>query len=386
MFRSKNIMLVVLVLFCFNKMLSQNSRFSSSICGQVVSWLTIQMDDPVVLQTAGRFVPVFTGKVNLDSGAMFDMEASLNLNGNVIFENMHVVQKGGHFKPYRVWTRYASDNFEIRGGLQKINFGSAKLFRPLMWFDSMDPRDPLQLTDGVYGLLTRYYFPNNANVWAWGLLGNKQAKGWEMFGSSQWTPELGGRLQVPLLKGETALSAHFRKIDLNNSRVESMAQDGLLNESRVGFDGKWDLGVGLWVEATVAITSENDLAIPHFQDHWNVGVDYTFPLGNGVGMTIEYLRFHAGRQLMNKQTGVHLLGSMLNYPLTITDNLSAMLYFVPSVKSTFHYVSWSKMLDNWSFYFIGYWNPVNAQLLSFQSDARSLFSGKGLQLMVAYDF
>jgi len=53
--------------------------------------------------------------------------------------------------------------------LQKINFGSATLFRLLMWFDRIDPRDPLKLTDGVYGLLLRYYFHNNTNIWLWGL-------------------------------------------------------------------------------------------------------------------------------------------------------------------------------------------------------------------------
>ena len=68
--------------------------------------------------------------------------------------------------------RYSSDQFELRLGLQKINFGSASMLRPLMWFDQMDPRDPLHLTDGVWGLLARYYFLNNANIWLWGLYGN----------------------------------------------------------------------------------------------------------------------------------------------------------------------------------------------------------------------
>ncbi|GAI27146.1 unnamed protein product, partial [marine sediment metagenome] len=48
-----------------------------------------------------------------------------------------------------------------------------------MWFDRIDPRDPLQLTDGVYGLLLRQYFLNNANIWVWGLYGNDDLRGWE---------------------------------------------------------------------------------------------------------------------------------------------------------------------------------------------------------------
>ena len=54
-------------------------------------------------------------------------------------------------KPYRATVRYARPRFDARLGLQKISFGSATLLRPLMWFDRIDPRDPLQLTDGVYG-------------------------------------------------------------------------------------------------------------------------------------------------------------------------------------------------------------------------------------------
>jgi len=56
-----------------------------------------------------------------------------------------------------MWIRLSTKQFELRAGLQKINFGSATLLRPLMWFDKIDPRDPLQLTDGVYALLARYY-------------------------------------------------------------------------------------------------------------------------------------------------------------------------------------------------------------------------------------
>ena len=62
------------------------------------------------------------------------------------------------FKPYRLWLRYSTSHLEIRAGLQKINFGSSNILRPLMWFDKMDFRDPLMLTDGVYALLGRYYF------------------------------------------------------------------------------------------------------------------------------------------------------------------------------------------------------------------------------------
>ncbi|MDR1585772.1 MAG: hypothetical protein LBS07_06360, partial [Prevotellaceae bacterium] len=104
---------------------------------------------------------------------------------------------------------------EVRLGLQKINFGSAQLFRPLMWFDAIDPRDPLQMTDGVWGGLFRYYFQNNANFWLWTLYGNDEVKGWETAPSAQSLPEIGGRVQLPLKQGEVALSYHLREADFS---------------------------------------------------------------------------------------------------------------------------------------------------------------------------
>lgn len=95
----------------------------------------------------------------------------------------------------------------------KINFGSASIFRPLMWFDKIDYRDPLQLTDGVYALLGRYYFSNNANLWLWTLYGNDEPMGWEKTPAVWQIPEFGGRIQQPVPRGEAALSYHHREAD-----------------------------------------------------------------------------------------------------------------------------------------------------------------------------
>ncbi len=154
----------------------------------------------------------------------------------------------------------------------------------------------------------------------------------------------------------------------------------LLNENRIGLDGKWDVGVGLWFEGSTTITEENNILVPRFQDMWNVGLDYTLPIGSGLGATVEYLRYHAGNEFFRNGNTVSLLGTMLNYPLSITDNVSAMLFYLSAQNQLYNYVSWSKMLDKWSFYAIGFWNPVNAQLLTIQTGSKNLFSGKGCKL------
>jgi len=352
----------------------------------MTGWGVQQFEKPSGSILGLRFVPTLLGKFNLNNQSKLDFEASLNMNGSIGFSDLKYDNVTGQFKPYRVWTRYSGRNWEIRAGLQKINFGSAKMFRPLMWFDAMDIRDPLQLTDGVYGALARYYFHNNANIWFWSLIGNQKPKGFETYGTSMWKPEIGGRIQVPAGPGELAVSTNHRKINhLNLSSIGDVS-DKYLNESRIGLDGKWDLGIGLWFESSITVTEKNDLSIPVYQDSWNLGTDYTIPLGNGLGATIEYFRYHAGDKFFNEGNTVNVIGSMFTYPVSILDNISAMFFYVPGPELLMNYVSWSRTYDNWNLYAIGFWNPTDFSLMSAQSQSRNLFSGKGIQLIVNYNF
>lgn len=365
------------------RLMAQNDSTKIMFNGQITTWGVSQLSSPLPIQLGTRFVPTLLGDFS-----EFDFEASLNINSSINFTGLQFDTIMGQFKPYRVWARYSGENWEVRAGLQKINFGTAKMFRPLMWFDAMDVRDPLQLTDGVYGVLGKYFFENNANLWAWGLLGNKNPKGYEMYGSSQWKPELGGRFQMPLGAGEIALSSNFRKINVPNLVSSIPNNDYLLDESRIGLDGKWDVGVGLWFETSVNITDKKNNLIPtvsKVQDMWNIGADYTFPIGNGVGVTVEYFRYHSGEQFLVNGNTLNLIGSMFTYPLSILDNLSAMVFYVPGPDLLFNYVSWSRTYDNWSWYAIGFWNPTTPLAIS-QRQGTNIFAGKGVQLMVNYNF
>jgi len=378
------IILVLLLSVC--NLMAQQDSSNISLNGQVTTWGVGQFENPFRIQIGGRFVPTLLGKFNLSSKSKLDFEASLNINGSSNFTGLRYDSVMGQFKPYRVWLRYASDQWEVRLGLQKINFGSAKMFRPLMWFDGMDVRDPLQLTDGVYGVLGRYYFQNNANIWFWTLLGNKNPKGFETIGSAQWKPEIGGRFQMPAGQGELGISSNYRKLDVHNSLLTA-PENTLFNESRIGLDGKWDIGIGLWFESNVTFLEANPYNLPRVQDAWNLGVDYTFGIGNGLGITLEYFRYHAGQQFLTGGNRLNLIGGMFNYPVSILDNLSAMIFYISGPANLmYNYFSWSRTYDNWSLYAIGYWNPANFQLLTSQSQNKNLFAGKGIQLMVNFNF
>jgi len=375
-------LMFLLSAFC---LMAQNDSTSITFNGQLTAWGVVQIERDVPFQIGGRFVPTLLGKFNLDSKSKLDFEASLNINGSANFTGFRNDSAMGQLKPYRVWARYSGQNWEIRTGLQKINFGPAKLFRPLMWFDGVDVRDPLQLTSGVYAALGRYYFPNNANLWLWTLIGNKAPKGFEINGTSQWKPEIGGRLQLPAGPGELAFSTNYRKADTHHLQAGE-PDHTLLNELKAGLDGKWDLGIGLWFESSITFSEHNTLDIPAVQDAWNLGMDYTFPIGNGLGMTLEYFRYHRGDQFLVNGTTLNVAGSLFTYPLSVLDNLSAMVFYIPGPNLTYNYLSWTRTYDNWSLYAIGYWNPSSFQLITSRSADRNMFAGKGVQLMVNYNF
>ena len=376
------------LLFCIGALsLSAEDKTGVTFNGQFVLWSTAQFEDPFAMQPGFRFVPALTGKFDLKKQSYLDFEASLNLYGNTTFYDGRFIQPKGDAKLYRVWSRYANQQFEIRAGLQKINFGSAKLFRPLMWFDGMDVRDPLQLTDGVYAVLGKYYFENNANIWLWGMLGNEKPKGYELFGSSLWKPEFGGRIELPAGTGEVGLSYHRRTLDLQHNLFDmSLPVTGVFefDENRLGLNGKWDVEIGVWFEASLTLLQENTYSIPAKTDMINVGADYTLPIGNGLGVTLEYFRYHAGNQFFTGGGSASLLGSMLTYPVSLLDNLSAMVFHLPNGDNSMwlNYLTWSRTYDNISLYLMAYWNPLHYNLPVLQTQGRNLFAGKGVQFMI----
>lgn len=164
----------------------------------------------------GRYIPELSYAIPVDSTKKIDFFASVNISGSANFRSLDALNSVGSIDPYRIWARFSGDQFEVRIGLQKIDFGVATVLRPLQWFNQVDPRDPLAITNGVYAALGRYYFLNNANIWLWTLYGNKVPKGYEVLKTSRRAPEIGGRIQYPIPKGELGLSYHHRQASYLN--------------------------------------------------------------------------------------------------------------------------------------------------------------------------
>jgi len=345
---------------------AQDKGFSE----QLIGWLTVNPDDPFKTQLGLRYIPSFISNQKINDDLSLDLEMSVNAYGNALMYNYDSIESDAKIKPYRLWIRFSGKQFEVRAGLQKINFGSATMLRPLMWFDKMDPRDPLQLTDGVYSVLGRYYFLNNANIWLWGLYGNSDTKGWEIFPSNKKKVEVGGRIQIPVSAiGEIATSYHYRDGIFDGTFADTLTNRNEFSENRYSIDGKFDLGIGLWFEGTL-IHQNLDFTDINYSRLFNLGVDYTFDIGNGLTAIAEYFTYQSSTKPFGGGTEINFGAMHISYPASIISNLLAIVYYDFTNKDLYRFVNCSWTYDNWVFYVMGFTN---------------LYSGYGAQVMVVFN-
>ncbi len=367
--------------------------------GLVSSWVAVSAEKSAPSQVGFRWVPGIILNKLLSPAKFIEIEVDLDGYSTADLKNLGDIVSRARLKLYRAQARYSAPRFEARVGLQKLSFGSAAFLRPLMWFDRLDPRDPLQLTEGVYGLLLRYYFLSNANIWFWGLYGNEKPKGWELLATARRRPEWGGRLEVPLGKGELGFSLHHRRASLGPEDgasdylsvlkagdSASHPADGQFPEYRYGLDGKWDLGLGVWFEA-VLVRQETGLLAANRQKAFTLGVDYTFPLGQGLHVLAEYFAQRLDDDTSSRGSRTEFAAVSVSYPLGLLDSLTAVGFYDRQNRDTYLFFRWQRTYDRWNFHLMAFWNPERLAIYRLSESSTShLFAGKGLQLMVVFHY
>ena len=342
--------------------------------GQVSVWGAY--NDNVNGKAGIRYIPEITVSKDLNKELIIDAEVSLNLYSFTAFDYPEELEDNADAELYRSWARLSGDLYEARVGLQRINFGPAKILRSLRWFDQLDPRDPLELTEGVYALLGRYYFPNNSNIWLWGLYGNDDLKGLEALKTDEDRPEFGGRYQFPVSKGEMAFTYHNRRIDKDWwSKNESVViSNGL--ENRYAIDGSFDLGIGLWFEAALS-----DIKKDSHKSLWTryltVGADYTFDFGPGVHVLGEHFIKSTGSKISNHDSDYKTSAISADFSVGILDTITMIGYYDWQKDRFYPNLSWQRRYDNWLISVTAFYNS---------SDTDSVYSGTGVLCTIAYDY
>lgn len=361
-------------------------------------------------QASARYLPELSLDIRLAESLNLDFSASANLWAyqTSVSDGEDPSEYGAD--PYRAWVRLSDPHFEVRAGLQKISFGSATIFRPLMWFDRIDPRDPLQLTEGVWGLLCRAYLPGNANAWGWVLRGEGERKGWEIIPTEDGTVEGGGRMQVPLGPGEAAVTYHRRRFDLASlGGVPAGVYSGSGPEDRFAVDGKWDLELGVWVEGAF-IRQESEALERTWSRALSLGADYTFEIGNGLTVLSEYFYKDNPSLAVIPPAGgagsieperspsapaepfppqVRLASFTASYPFGVLDRVALAAYRDLDSSDWYSLLEWRRSYDRWRFHFLAFWNPEQSSLFPPSSAGNAAssgsLSGRGVQLIVVFN-
>ena len=350
--------------------------------GQLSGWGVYNSVNDLPLNMGGRYIPTLNYAIKLPNARQFDFEVSGNGFGTLGLHPFDDTQTEGTLGIYRAWARYSAKHLEIRAGLQKINFGSATLLRPLMWFDQLDPRDPLQLTNGIQGVLGRYYFMNNANLWLWSLYGNEKRRPWDADKTNQSNPEYGGRIQLPVPKGEAAITFH-RRITDTRGLGDTIPGYAAVAENRIGVDGKWDLGFGLWFEGTY-INKSKETGIFTNTEILNIGTDNTFGIGNGLTIVFEQFLIASDQNAFAFSRAVPFSGLSLSYPLSLIDNLNVISFYDWNTNSSYNFLNLKRQFNKIALYIMAFWNPRNYQLPQ-QLNSGNYYSGKGIQVMFVFN-
>lgn len=362
-------------------MLMAQSSFEFN--GMLTGFTNYNNDAAYPMWSGARYIPEINYEHQFDSLQSLSFNGSANLYGSVQYPNVQGAEWDGYVQPYRMWVRYAHGNNEIRIGLQKIDFGSSTLLRPMQWFNQIDPRDPLSLTNGVYSALGRYYFKNNANLWIWVLYGNEDRRGYDIMESVKDIPEYGGRFQYPTAKGEIAFSYHHRTAFLD---TREMAENPMYIESvenKWGLDGKWDLGVGVWFEATYTKEQQNVGMLTN-QSLVDLGMDYTFGIGNGLNVVAEHLFSFYGEEFAQADYKGNTTAISLNYPIGFFDNVNAMVYHDWGSRGTGFFAGYNHQFPSLTTYLMLFYNPVTEVPIQ-TNDLTQISQGFGINVMLVFN-
>lgn len=293
-----------------------------------------------------------------------DSEISYNLALGVEKDTTATLRPDLYHNWYRYWLRFSTDQFQARAGLQKIDFGPAQILRSLKWFDTIDPLDEQKESSGVNALLLKYYFLNNANIWAWGILSDDTTELQQLSASEEDKIEIGGRVQYPFEYAETALSFHARQL-----------LDGA-SEKRIGFDSRWDFGVGLWMEGVIS-------RFENYNHKWEkiltLGADITIPVGNGIYVLSEHRTCSkAKEELFENEDECRTSALLLSYPLGIISAAKTVASYDWKNEMWMRFFSYSLNFDYVKISLNYYWNSEFSE--------HSLMSGRSVQLLLSSSF
>ncbi|MEE9162718.1 MAG: hypothetical protein V3U35_07070 [Candidatus Neomarinimicrobiota bacterium] len=351
----------------------------STLQGQNVSakaqlWLGVtNASDPAPGSSAYGETLGFIPTLSLagESGRLAGLDAELAIQGTATLDGFFGAGAGGvqrSLKPYRAWGRYVADNFDLRLGLQKLSFGPGRFLRTLIWFDTLDLRDPTGQTGGVTALRLRYYPGSQLALWGWLLAADRPD-----------IPSPGGRAEYTFGLGELALTYDYRRAS-DHEYASRPFLSPLVDEERIAADVRIDWHIGFWAEAasirSPALDGESQLAM--------LGADYTLGWGQGLYVMAEHLWTRVQLPALGPEQVRQVSVALASYPLGMTDQLLAIGGYDWHAEQTFAFMQWLRSYDYLSLYLMFFAYPDGAGDTG--SSSAVAVSGNGAQFMIILNY
>lgn len=229
---------------------------------------------------------------------------------------------------FRAWLRLDRGDFKVRGGRQQILFGAGVLFRPLGFFDNRVVSGILPETQGVDGVRATW-FPTASSL----------VEGWIIPARLNSRVVAGGRAEWQWGVLEAGAAAQYKPV----TDIDFLPGFDL-ELSQFGFHLKGEKEIGFWNETRLDI--EQNRAGHPLRFNTVLGADYTFDLGEGLHVLLEYsfLAEESGftrTDVIGGDRDLHQLGFMLDQPVGINTVWRSFLFldledgsfqFVPQVE------------------------------------------------------
>jgi len=107
-----NISIIILLLLA--PLHAQDSSFVK-LKGQIDAYSGLNFSNPIQWETGARFIPSLSIGTQWKNNLKFDSELSFNSNLDYQFTDWKNIGSDYGLKPYRLWIRLSSKQFEIRG-------------------------------------------------------------------------------------------------------------------------------------------------------------------------------------------------------------------------------------------------------------------------------
>jgi hypothetical protein len=224
---------------------------------------------------------------------------------------------------FRGWIRYEKGNFNIRAGRQPILFGAGALFRPLGLFDTRDISGIIPLTRGVDGVRSTYFLSSTSSVEGWAVPAQKD---------SRVIVGMRGEVNIGPIEMGAVLQYH-PKTDL------PFLADFNLEMVQMGYHLKGEHVVGYWNESRLDIQQDQPGDPLRFDTVF--GVDYTFDVGQGLHVLLEYFLRAQEPGFTNidlkQDRTIQVMGLLLDQPVGI-DIIWRVFFFIDLGDQSFQFV------------------------------------------------